>query len=194
MHSSFQSLLESVCEAETIGEARDKLGEILKLKGPATRAVTLRVLADSAFAERLISVRNFPDWRDRLLDDPVNLAFEPTDQSLGEGEGDTHSVTSTVSVIKKSSAALLQWGAAGFQKTKPEIAERRKAACLSCDQLTEPPNSFPYQIARAFADSDRRICAACGCVVSKKILMATERCPLVDPENPNRSRWGDATT
>lgn len=194
MQSSVQTILESVYTAETIGEARDSLGKILELTGPATTAVTLRVLADSVFAEKLVSVRKFPNWRDRLLADPTNSAFEPEDPPLDEHERNARSVASTVALVKKSSAALLRWGAAGFKKTETAIVEKRKAACLSCDQLVDSPNSLPYQIAKVFAGNDRRICAACGCVVAKKILMATETCPLADTKDPSRSRWGDIIT
>ncbi|MEM8501879.1 MAG: hypothetical protein AAF716_01850 [Cyanobacteria bacterium P01_D01_bin.1] len=191
MHSSVQTLLEPTYKAETIGEARDRLGDLLELGEPATTAVTLRVLAESAFAEKLIAVRKFPEWRDRLLTDPTNSAYEPMDQPSDENEGNARPVTSTVALVKKSSVALLRWGASGFQKTAPVIAEQRKAACMGCDQLTDPPNSMPYQITKAFAGSDRRICAACGCVVAKKIQMATESCPLADPADPNLTRWGE---
>lgn len=190
MKSSNRTLLEPVYAAETVGEARDRLSKVLGLHERTTLAVTLRVLADSAFAEKLISVRNFPNWRDSLLTDPTNAAFEPMDQPQ-EDEGDVLPVTSTVALIKKSSAALLRWGASGFQKTEPEIAEKRKAACLSCDQLTTPPNRLPYKIAQSLSRGDQRICTACGCVVAKKILMATERCPLANPQKPHLSRWGD---
>ena len=191
MDSSIQILLEPIYKAETIGEARDRLGEILELTDPPRTAVTLRVLTDPTFAEKLVAVRKFPAWRDNLLADPKNSAFEPPDRPLDEDEVNARPVTSTVALVKKSSASLLRWAAAGFQKAEPAIVEKRKAACLSCDQLVEPPNSFPYKIAKTFAGSDRRICAACGCVVSKKILMATETCPLADTEDPKRSRWGD---
>jgi hypothetical protein len=191
MHSSVQTLLEPTHKAETIGEARDRLGDLLELNGPAATAVTLRVLADADFAEKLVAVRKFPEWRDRLLSDPANSAYEPMDQPSDESEVNARPVTSTVALVKKSSIALLRWSASGFQKTAPVIAEQRKAACMGCDQLTDPPNSMPYQITRAFAGSDRRICAACGCVVAKKVQMATEACPLADPENPNLTRWGE---
>ncbi len=194
MHSSVQTLLESTYEAETVGEAKERLGELLELGEPTTTAVALRVLADSDFAEKLVAVRKFPDWRDRLLSDPSNSAFEPMDQPSDEDEGNARPVTSTVSLIKKSSASFLRWAAGGFQEAEAAIVEKRRAACLSCDQLTDPPNSLPYQIAKTFAGSDRRICAACGCVVSKKTLMDTESCPLADPEDPTRTRWGDVKT
>lgn len=191
MLSSVQTLLEPIRKAETIREAQSKLGEILDLNGPAPVAVTLRVLIDSGFAEKLVTMRKFPDWRDRFLADPTNAAFELTADPLAQSEENAYSVNSTVALIKKSSASLLRWGAAGFQKAEPAIVEKRKAACLSCDQLVESPSSLPYQIARSFAGSDRRTCAACGCVVAKKILMITETCPLADPDDPNHSRWGD---
>ena len=191
MNSSIQILLESTYSAETVGEARERLGKILELNEPAATAVTLRVLADPGFAEKLVAVRKFPDWRDRLLLDPANSAFEPMDQLLNEQEENARPVTSTVALIKQTSAALLRWGAAGFQTPEPAIVERRKAACLGCDQLVEPPSSLPYQIAKAFAGSDRRVCAACGCVISKKVLMDTESCPLADPEDPSLTRWGE---
>ncbi|MBE9062629.1 hypothetical protein [cf. Phormidesmis sp. LEGE 11477] len=192
MHSSVQTLLESTYAAETIGEARERLGEVLGLDGAATTAVTLRVLAEAKFAEKLVAVRKFPDWRDRLLADPTNSAFEPMDQPADEQAGNARPAKSTVELVKKSSVALLRWGAAGFQKTDPVIVEKRRSACLSCDQLVDSPNSFPYQFAqRVFAGSDQRICAACGCVAAKKILMATEVCPLADPEDLTLTRWGE---
>lgn len=186
-----RGILEPIYAAETIGEARDRLGKLLGLAEPATTAVTLRVLADSSFAEKLASVRKFPAWRDRLLAEPKNEAFVPPDRPLDKDEVNTRPVTSTVALVKKSSAALLRWAAAGFKQTEPEIAEQRQAACLSCDQLVEPPNSLPYEVVNVFSDGDRRICAACGCVIAKKILMATEACPLADPEDANLTRWGD---
>ena len=191
MHSSVQTLLESTYKAETIGEARNRLGEVLELDQPASTAVTLRVLADSTFAEKLVAVRKFPNWRDQILADPTNSAFEPMDQPA-EDEGNARPVASTVALIKKSSVALLRWGAAGFQKTDPITVKTRRAACLRCDQLVDSPNSFPYQVAqKVFTGSDQRICAACGCVAAKKILMATEACPLTDPKEPTLTRWGE---
>ncbi|MEM9567474.1 MAG: hypothetical protein AAF974_04130 [Cyanobacteria bacterium P01_E01_bin.34] len=190
-NASIKSVLEPIYVAETIGEARDRLGKLLGLANPATTAVTLRVLADSTYAEKLASVRKFPAWRDRLLAEPKNEAFAPPDRPLDEDEVNARPVTSTVALVKKSSAALLRWAAAGFKKTEPEIVEQRKTACLSCDQLVEPPSSFPYEVTKVFSDGDRRICAACGCVVAKKILMATETCPLADIEDKDRTRWGD---
>ncbi|EDX85025.1 hypothetical protein S7335_2724 [Synechococcus sp. PCC 7335] len=191
MHSSIQTLLESTYAAETIGEARDRLGKVLEIDGPAATSVTLRVLADSSFAEKLVAVRKFPQWRDQILADPTNAAFEPMDQP-GEDQGNARPVASTVALVKKSSVALLRWGAAGFKKTDPVTAKKRRAACLNCDQLVDSPNSFPYQVAQqVFAGSDQRICAACGCVAAKKVLMATEACPLKDPEDPTLTRWGE---
>lgn len=121
--------------AETIGDARVRLGEILELTDPARTAVTLRVLADSTFAAKLVAVRKFPAWRDNLLADPKNSAFEPPDGPLDEDEVNARPVTSTVALVKKSSTSLLRWAASGFQKAEPAIVENRKAACLSCDQL-----------------------------------------------------------
>ena len=192
MHPSVQTLLESTYASETIGEARNRLGEVLEIDGPATTAVTLRVLADSTFAEKLVAVRKFPQWRDQILADPTNSAFVPMDQPAEEKVGNARPVKSTVELVKKSSVALLRWGAAGFQKTDPVVAQKRRDACLGCDQLVDAPGSFPYQVVqKVFAGSDQRICAACGCVAAKKILMATESCPLADSEDPTLTRWGE---
>ncbi len=190
MHPAIQ-ILDPIYKAETLGEARDKLGKVLELSDPAATTVTLRVLADPAFAEKLVSVRKFPAWRDQLLSDPKNAAFELPDPPLSESEESARPVLSTVALIKKSSKALLRWGASGFKTADTEVVEKRKAACLNCDQLVESPNSVPYQITRTFAGTDRRICAACGCVVSKKVLMATENCPLADIADPSLTRWGE---
>ncbi len=184
-------LLESLYGATTIGQARDQLGAILELSGPAPLPVALRALADPDFAKKLIAVRKFPVWRDQLLQDPGNAAFDALEEQVSSEELNGRPVGTTLQLLKKGSQALLRWGASGFKLAEKDVVERRKAACLRCDQLRESPDSIPYQVARLFAGRDRRTCAACGCVVSRKILMATEACPLSDPGDSRFSRWGE---
>ncbi len=108
-------LLESLYGATTIGQARDQLGAILELSGPAPLPVALRALADPDFAKKLIAVRKFPVWRDQLLQDPGNAAFDALEEQVSSEELNGRPVGTTLQLLKKGSQALLRWGASGFK-------------------------------------------------------------------------------
>lgn len=57
--------------------------------------------------------------------------------------------------------ALAYWGLSGFKTTSEEVYTERMEACHTCDQLV-----------------NESTCAKCGCFVTKKALLATEKCPL----------------
>lgn len=184
-----QQIVAQVRDAEQFGEARRLLGEALGLSGLASPEATARFLSDDAFAKTLIGTRNFKDWRDRMLADPLNAAFSvPVAPEHGP---DGRSATSIAALARKAANAYIQWGKDGFRPVEEAVLARRRAACLACDQLQEAPDSLVYTLARKLADGDRRICAACGCLFQKKTAMPSERCPLPDVENPKKSRWGD---
>ncbi|MEO1207496.1 MAG: hypothetical protein AAFV45_14310 [Pseudomonadota bacterium] len=189
--------LDDVFRAETLKEAREKLGAVLFLSGPAPQSVTARVLADAKFAETLAAVRMFPDWRQKLLADPMNKAFEIPQDSTDHGstngsDGDDQlTVPSTIALVRKSSKALLRWGASGFKTAEPWVIEARTAACEACPNLVAAPDRVAYQMAKTLSSADNRVCKACGCIMAKKVMMPDEICPAVSDTNPKRSRWGD---
>lgn len=184
---ALEASLEPVYHAATFGEACEELGKLLELGGPAPAAPTARALADLKFATYLAATRKFPEWRDRLMNDPMNERFDPpTDERISE-----HAPASVAELFRKSAVALTKWGATGFQTVEPWILEHRRRACLSCEHLSNAPNTVAYQVAAVVAGDDKRICDLCGCLYAQKSAIPTERCPAADPADPTRSRWGD---
>lgn len=183
---------DGVFQAQSLDAARAELGHALGLDGSAGAAVTLRVLNDGTFAVTLASVRKSAEWRDRMLNDPANAAFEVQ-------EGDTsvpaaRPPQSVTALLQKRAASMLRWGAAGFKTVGPEALERRREACGGCDQNVELPETLLYKLGSALGDGDDRMCQACGCIISTKTTMTTEQCPLPSPTDPRISRWGEPVT
>lgn len=86
--------------------------------------------------------------------------------------------------------SMLNWGKTGFATVTAEIYEKRLAACAKCDQLRDAPDRLAYKVSLKKGE-DKRTCAACGCVVSRKARLPKDTCPLQDPENPVMNRWGE---
>jgi hypothetical protein len=95
-----------------------------------------------------------------------------------------------VALAARAGTALARWGSGGFRKVAPEVFAARFGACQACDHLVDPPDRVAYRV-RLRQASDPRVCAACGCVASRKAALPTEHCPLPDPDDPTRTRWGD---
>ena len=178
----------AVYEAANQEDAQARLGDILGLDGPAAPEVTHRALKDSDFAARLMGTRKFPEWRNRLLDDPANRLFLPAAEPAPAPDGAAREVV----LFTRAAAALVQWGAAGFTRADPARISRRLDACHTCPQLTNPPDRMSYNGAGLVIGRDQKSCAACGCFVKAKAVMATESCPERDPEDAALTRWGEA--
>lgn len=181
--------LEPVYSAPSFGEAREKLGALIGLDEAAPANMTARMLNDQKFAIMVSSLGKNPKWRAQFLHDPYNAKFAPPEQAVSDP--DQESVASVSELVKKAATGMLKWGTTGFQVAEPHLMQQRRAACLDCDQLSEPPDTFAYRIAKQVSKGDNRICAACGCIVMKKVAMPTERCPKAALDDPSKSRWGD---
>jgi hypothetical protein len=105
---------------------------------------------------------------------PVTTAEEPTNLQLAGRLG----------------KSMLNWGRTGFTTVTDELYAKRLAACAGCDQLREAPDRLAYKVSLKKGE-DKRTCAACGCVVSRKAKLPKDTCPLQDPENPVMNRWGE---
>jgi hypothetical protein len=167
---------------EADAERRALLGEFLGIGRSVPPGVIERALSDETYAVHLVMSRNNRHTLARLLG-PHELAA-PAAPAPSEQQ------QSTVSLLHKAGGALTRWMASGFATVSNEDFERRFRACEACENLVEAPDTTLYRVALARA-SDSRICAACGCVASRKARLATERCPSPKPDDPTMNRWGE---
>lgn len=186
--SGVAAILDDVLKVKGFGEVRKELARVLYLPEPATPEVAARFLADTTFAKTIIGVRNQPEWRDRMLRDPLNIQFAIPFEKDDLDQRNTKTITE---LALKSANAYISWSTDGFKKVDENTLEQRRAACLTCDQLQEAPNTLAYSLASVVSDGDKRICAACGCLFKKKTIMPNERCPLPKQDNPKKTRWNE---
>ena len=188
------NILDFLGPAESEGELRLHLGEMLGIGKPAPAAVLRRALVDESFALYLVRASGERNLLDLLLSDPRNDAFanEPgilparsdIDAPAAKTPGD-------LALIWKAGKAVMKWGAAGFARVPPERFEARFHACEACEYLAAPPDRLIYNV-RLSRSSDPRVCTACGCTASRKAALPTESCPVADPDNPRLNRWGES--
>jgi hypothetical protein len=183
-------------DAGTWPDQRAELGRLLGLDGPVPDAVLRRAVAEQRFAYYLLSFRGRPDMLGRFFRAPATLAYELEDPGLAESSPAARGAAAPQrngELVRGAATALARWARSGFVRASTEVYERRLAACLRCDQLALPPQSLLSRIA-APGPEDRaagRACGACGCPVTRKASLASESCPLPDPGDPARSRWGE---
>lgn len=154
-----------------------RFGELIGLTGPAAPAVVRRAMADQRYAFYLLLTRDVPDMQRRLLEDPRNSEYEVAEKSTPE-------------LVGTAAKALARWTAAGLRSVDEEVFERRWASCQACPMLAEAPDRIVYK-GLTMLTKDRRVCSACGCVAISKARVPTEHCPVTDPADPTRNRWGE---
>ncbi len=156
-----------------------RFGDLLDLGEPAPLAVVRRAMQDDQFAQYLMMTRSSPRLLKTLLQDPRNKQYE----------GPPEEIRHTTPALAASAAkAMLKWSTSGFARVDQETLDTRLSACQRCEYLIDPPPLAAYRMLKLAGD--RRVCAKCGCVASRKAQVATERCPERDPSNPAQNRWG----
>lgn len=174
--------------ASSFEDARASLGAMLGLAGPAPTEVTRRALVDTKYAMYLMMTRDSPSLRDKLLHHPENRLYQETSP---EPAAAIAAPAGVAEVSAKAAGALAKWALAGFKTADSETAARRWQACEACENLVDPPPNLLYSTIKLIAGKDSKICAACGCVARKKVVLFTESCPVADPERPGLTRWGE---
>ncbi|CUH47721.1 hypothetical protein [Ruegeria atlantica] len=187
--SSVSAIVKEVLEQKRFGAVREALGRAINLPEPVTQEVAARFLADQTFAKTLIGVRNQIEWRDRMLNDPMNTEFSVPMKR--DGQNDTRSASSIAKLALKSANAYIQWSEQGFKEVDSDKLKRRRNACLGCDQLKEAPETLAYRLALVVAQDDPRVCMACGCLFMKKTAMPNEACPMPAEGDQKFSRWNE---
>ena len=178
-----------VLDAPSFGEARAALGEMIGLGKPAPANVTARVINDVKYARLVAGVGHLPDWRDKILADPLNAQFDAPE--FAADGADQTSIPVARHLVGKFAASIVSWGAGGFKLANADLMAQRRSACGSCVFNSETPDRGLYKLARAVARDDKSMCTSCGCLIAKKTALLTEQCPEPSPENPLQTRWGD---
>lgn len=166
-------------QVESWSDLCQRFGELMNLGGPAPLPVVRRAMQDDLFAHYLVVTRNSPQMQQMLLQDPKNKAYEtPVDAPKH----------SSPALVARAAKAMVKWGKAGFERVDQGTYAQRTEACQRCPYLVDPPDLTAYKMLKLAGD--RRVCAKCGCVASRKAQVPTERCPVADPKNPGLNRWG----
>jgi hypothetical protein len=186
------ALLSGLDASASMDEVRAHLGAMLHLDGPVDEAVARRALDDERYAHYLVVTRENPRLLRTILDaatqelPPASGVDAPTSPALPASPP-----RSTAQLLGSAATALARWGGAGFIHVDAETYERRWSACLACSNLVEPPPTVVYKLASGVLQGDRRVCAACGCLASRKARLPTESCPESDLGDPSLTRWGE---
>lgn len=184
-------------------ELGERLGVFLGLATAAPMPVVRRAIVDDRFCRYLLTSRGRPSTLKVLFADPANQQYQDGPEAVADVVADavadpvadpapapTATERSSFSLIMKAGAAVAKWGASGFARVDDATFEARFDACQRCDQLVAPPDKVLYKV-RLNAQSDQRVCNACGCPAARKAKLPTEHCPLADPANPGFNRWGE---
>ncbi|WP_139487951.1 hypothetical protein [Brevibacillus dissolubilis] len=175
--------LQTIAEMEgTVAEKCMELAEILELTEPVSEEVLYAAIYDSNYARNLLNCRKQPVFLQHLLANPPAVPAEKKVEKLD--------ASSQVALVQKMGEALWNWGKVGFTRVDDETNQKRLAACMSCPNLSDPPEALIYKMA-AVAASNKQICTECGCLISRKTRLPSESCPSPHPTEPDVTRWGD---
>lgn len=178
-----------------------KFAEFLGLDAPVSAAVLLGAVADSAYAHNLIVSRTAPEFLNYLLQHPPvpgggERQTEPESVAavvpsvVAEQPQAEPAELSNIDLMKKAATAVWKWSKSGFAEVDDDMYKKRLAACAACEHLKDPPSKMLYKLATANS-VDRKICGMCGCVVTNKAKIPTERCPAVHASDPSLNGWGE---
>jgi hypothetical protein len=166
-------------DAQALEESCMDFALTLGLERPVSAQVLEAALRDETYARHLLTSRRNPTMLTYLLAHPP----KPRASAAAPPK------FSDVELVKRAATALLRWGKVGFTVVGKETLERRRAACMSCPNLTAAPGKLIYKL--TLADESDMICGLCGCGVRKKMKLSSESCPAPHSELPGMSRWGE---
>lgn len=164
---------EDLPEDVTLGQACARLGEILGTSEPVSEQVLAAAMQDQAYARNLLVTRDAPELREHLLANPPAVRDD----------------ASTVVLTGRVTKALVRWARTGFSTVEEQVYRERRAACAACPHQIEAKRHPTLH--RMMADGESpKVCGRCGCSLTRKARMSSERCPDEDPRRPGFNRWG----
>jgi hypothetical protein len=172
-------MMQDLLRLDSPREMCRELGLYLGMEQPVSLAVLRRAQRDDRFALHLVMSRGSRDLMQLHLDDPRNAQYAREQDYKGQHAGDGVEARefSNVELMGGMAGALLRWGRSGFRGLDEATASARLEICRSCPHLVEAPDRFFYKVKLA-KKSDQRVCGKCGCVATRKVKVATERCPV----------------
>lgn len=174
-------------EGETLADKCRTFAYMLGLEQPVAENVLVAAIESPAYARALLATINKPERLNDLLLHPPQLQSNVT--------ANTHTATR---LLTKASSALMKWALKGFPTVSKSVLRTREDACLACPNLAAPTHALQQITASAIAGTElgrrtgNKTCTACGCVVTNKIRLATESCPVEDTAHAGMNRWGEA--
>jgi hypothetical protein len=173
-------------EGETFADKCQTFAYMLGLDEPVRREVLEAAIDYPAYARSLMAARDKPErLSDLLHNPPLQGSSEPLNNFTNS------------KLVAKASSALMKWALSGFPTVSKSTLEKRENACLACPNLIAPSSQL-QRITASSVVSDQigrrtgnKSCSACGCVITNKIRLSTESCPVASQENPALNRWGE---
>jgi len=180
-----QELLD-VKASDSFSEMCARMGAFLGMEEPLPENAMRRAIEDEEYANNLIACRDAPGFLKALINDPQNDSFAPKNDSVTNAQ-----------LIGRATKAFVKWGKAGFSVVDQKVLESRENACLGCENLMKPEKVLQKLMSSKSKDQIGKratdcTCKACGCVISKKIRIPTEACPVEDKNRPGFNKWGEA--
>lgn len=172
-------------EGETMADKCRTFAYMLGLEQPVSETVFVAAVESPAYARSLLSAANKPERLSDLLNNP------PYSQRSKEN---TYTATK---LLTKASSALMKWALSGFPTVPKDTLKKREEACMACPNLTAPAHRLQQLSASATVRTEigmrtgNKTCSACGCVITNKIRLATETCPVEDTAQAGINRWGE---
>lgn len=158
--------------------------DLLGIKSALPENVLIAAMDNPTYARNLLNNRGNTNQLYDLINNPPQTATN------------NHSFSNT-ELISKAGKALLKWGFAGFATVSEETLKRREDACLGCKNLVAPTRMLQRFSASSIISNEigkrtgNKTCSACGCVVKNKMRLATDTCPVENPDSPGLNLWGE---
>lgn len=172
-------------EGETMADKCRTFAYMLGLEQPVSETVLVAAVELPAYARSLLQAANKPEHLNDLLNNP------PYSQP---SKANTYTATK---LLTKASSAIMKWALSGFPTVPRDILQKREEACLACPNLTAPAHRLQQLSASATVRTEigmrtgNKTCSACGCVITNKIRLATETCPVEDTAQAGMNLWGE---
>jgi hypothetical protein len=175
-----RELLE-VKESDSIDDLCERFGKFLGIDKPVPHEVFLRAVQDEDYAENLIISRNAPEFLQALFNDAETKIPE------------TNKKIKNTALVVKAAKAFVSWGKSGFAVVDDATFEQREKSCLVCPNLVDPKTSLQKLVGSKLEKIKigNKVCALCGCNVSKKMKLSSESCPEAHPEIKGMTRWSE---
>jgi len=145
--------------------------------------VLAALVVSPRYAERLSSLRDYPDAINHLLTHPPEVSVSVLEGLDEEQKGN-------VELVGKAAKSLGRWMVDGFRSVDEETRNRRWEACMACPHIEQAPTKMIYKISSA-ASKEKKFCRLCGCNVRIKGRLPHESCPATHPINLAQTRWGE---